>query len=300
MTNALTDKTVLGQWLAAGYIDKGAFYATDEGTPQGGIISPRLATIALNGLEIAAKAGTKRSDRVNVIVYADDFVITGKSKELLEQQIKPQVAAFLKERGLKLSEEKIKITNIKDGFDFLGFNLRKYNGTLLIKPSRKSVKSFLRDVRETIKANPTARTENLIRMLNAKTRGWANYYRLAVATETFKYVDYQIYLALMQWMKRKHPRKSATWRKRKYFRSQGFRNWVFFSRIKDEEGNFQYLDLFNASSVKIKRHVKIQAKAHPFDPQFREYFKQRNRRTIGQGKANGHLSLGPAKGLRKA
>jgi len=211
-------------------------------------------------------------------------VITGNSKEILEQQVKPRVAAFLKERGLELSEEKTKISNIKDGFDFLGFNIRKYNGTLLIKPSKKSVKAFLESIRATIKAHPTAKTENLIRMLNAKIRGWANYYRHVVAKKTFAYVDHQVYLALTQWIRRRHPHKSQAWLQKKYYRNQGLRSWIFFAKIKDKEGNFQYLDLFKASSVEIKRHVKIQAKAHPFDPQFTEYFEKRNRRTQGRKK----------------
>lgn len=278
MTRVLTDKAVLNQWLAAGYIEKDVFYTSEEGTPQGGIISPRLATIALNGLEEVATAGFRGTDKVHVIVYADDFIITGKSKELLEE-IKPRVVTFLKERGLELSEEKTRITHIEDGFDFLGFNLRKYNGTLLIKPAKKSIKSFLAGIRGTIKAHRTAKTENLIRILNAKTRGWANYFRHHVAKATFNYVDHQIYLSLTEWVKRRHRNKSKAWQQKKYYRNQGLRNWIFTAKIKDKEGNFKYLDLFYASRVKIKRHVKIRAKAHPFDPQFIEYFQQRNLQT---------------------
>ncbi len=228
------------------------FCATEEGTPQGGIISPRLATIALNGLEEVATAGFRKPDKVNVVVYADDFVITGNSKEILEQQVKPRVAAFLKERGLELSQEKTKISNIEDGFDFLGFNIRKYNSTLLIKPSKKSINAFLAGIRATIKAHPTAKTENLIRLLNAKIRGWANYYRHVVAKKTFAYVDHQIYLTLTQWIKRRHPHKSQAWLQKKYYCRQGLRNWIFFAKIKDKEGNFQYLDLFKAGLNPIK------------------------------------------------
>jgi RNA-directed DNA polymerase len=121
------DKTILEKWLRSGYIEKGSFYPTKDGTPQGGIISPRLATITLNGLEKTVKSGFKKSDKVNVAIYADDFIITANSKELLEYKIKPKVEAFLKERGLELSQEKTKITNIEDGFEFLGFNIRKYD-----------------------------------------------------------------------------------------------------------------------------------------------------------------------------
>lgn len=137
---------MLNKWLSAGYIEKGTFYKTSEGTPQGGVISPKLATITLNGLENTVKTGVHKSDKVNVIVYADDFIITGNSKEILEKQVKPRVVKFLKERDLELSEKKTQIIHIDDGFDFLGFNARKYNDILLIKPSKENIKSFLYDI----------------------------------------------------------------------------------------------------------------------------------------------------------
>jgi RNA-directed DNA polymerase len=270
--NTIMDKTILEKWLTSGYIEKGSFYKTKEGAPQGGIISPRLATITLNGLEKTVKTGFRKSDRVNVIVYADDFIITANSKELLEYKIKPKVEAFLKERGLELSQEKTKITHIEDGFDFLGFNIRKYNNILLIKPSKKSIKSFLGNFRETIKSNPTATTQGLIHLLNPKIRGWTNYFRHVVAKETFSYIDHEIFLALRNWMRRRHLHKSWKWRKNKYFRNDGLRNWIFSTKVKDKN---KHLDLFRASSVKIVRHVKIKGNANPFDSEYIEYFKKR-------------------------
>lgn len=298
MRHVLTDKMVLKRWLTAGYMEKDVFHTTEEGTPQGGIISPRLATAALNGLEEVATAHFKKPDKVNVIVYADDFIITGESRELLEEKIKPRVVTFLKGRGLTLSEEKTKITHIEDGFDFLGFKLKKYKGTLLITPAKKSIKSFLAGIRETIKTHPTAKTENLIRMLNSKIRGWAHYFHHVVAKASFGYVDHQIYLSLMAWIKRRHPHKSQAWQRRKYFRTHGLRNWVFSARIKDREGNFRYLDLFRASTVRIKRHVKIKAKAHPFDPEFVGYFEKRDLRV--KRKSEQTLLLDLENGLREA
>ena len=142
--NIQTDKRMLKQWLECGFIDKGLFYNTAEGTPQGGIISPTLMLLTLAGLENLVKTiARKTGDRVNFIGYADDFVITGTSKEVLVNNIKPQLISFLEERGLTLSEEKTHVTHINDGFDFLGFNLRKYKGKLLIKPSKSNVLSFL-------------------------------------------------------------------------------------------------------------------------------------------------------------
>ena len=290
--NALTDTVILEKWLASGYMEKGSFYKTENGTPQGGIISPRLATIALNGLEGVAKANARRPDKVNVVIYADDFVVTASSKELLEQQIKPRIAAFLKALGLELSQEKTKITNIEDGFDFLGHNIRKYNNKLLTKPSKKSINTFLKGIRETIKYNPTASAEGLIYLLNPKIQGWCNYFRHAVAKEAFSYVDHQIFLALRTWIKRRHRNKSEQWRKDKYFRSNDLRNWVFSSKIKDKEGNFRHLDLFSASAMKIRRHVKIRGDATPFDPEFTDYFKRRSQR-------NNKVKRAPHKPLNK-
>lgn len=282
-TNTLMDTVVLGKWLASGYMEKGTLYRTEEGTPQGGIISPRLATHVLNGLEAAAKAGLPKSAKVNVVVYADDFVITGATKELLEEHVKPRVKAFLKPRGLELSERKTKITHIRDGFDFLGFSIKKYaNGKLLIKPSKQQVAVFLRNMRYLIKRHPTATTEGLIRLLNPRIRGWANYYRQGVAKDTFSYIDHHIFLALQRWIRRKHPNKSRAWCKEKYYRHTSTRDWVFGTRIKDVEGKSQTLDLFHANTVRITRHVKIRSQAHPFAPLFVEYFKQRGQRKGNQ------------------
>ena len=125
---------------------------------------------------------------MHLIRYADDFIITGKSKETLEE-IKLLVADFLKERGLTLSEEKTKITHIDEGFDFLGFNVRKYNGILLIKPSKKSLKKFMTKIRGIIDSNKGSKQESLIRLLNPVITGWVNYYKECVASDTFKKGD---------------------------------------------------------------------------------------------------------------
>jgi len=273
--HVLMDKFILKKWLAAGYMEEGIVYPTEAGTPQGGIASPVLANRALDGLEDAAQQVATRNQKVHVVKYADDFIITGASKEVLEMQVKPAVVAFLIERGLELSEEKTRITHIDDGFDFLGFNVRKYRGKLLIKPSKSAVKRFLDDVRGMIKANPTAKTEELIRQLNRKIRGWANYYSHVVAKQTFAYVDHQVFQALITWINRRHPNKSACWKRKRYFRSAGGRQWVFSTKIRDGLGLITCLDLFKASSVPIIRHIKIQASATPYDPVYADYFARR-------------------------
>ena len=269
------DKTILKKWLAAGYMEEGVVYPTEAGTPQGGIASPVLANMALDGLEEVARRAAPADQKIQVVKYADDFIIAGTSKEVLEMQVKPDVVAFLKERGLELSEEKTHITHIDDGFDFLGFNVRKYKGKLLIKPSKPAVKRFLDNIRKLIKANCAATTKGLIQQLNSKLRGWANYYRHVVSKKTFAYVDHQIFLALIAWIKRRHPNKSAQWKRQRYFRREGLRQWVFFAAVRDALKSVTLLDLFWTTSVPIIRHIKIQAHATPYDPAFTEYFIRR-------------------------
>jgi RNA-directed DNA polymerase len=269
------DKAILKKWLAAGYMEEGVVYPTEAGTPQGGIASPVLANMALDGLEEITRRAVPNNRKIHVVKYADDFIITGTSKEVLETQVKPAVVAFLKERGLELSEEKTRITHIDDGFDFLGFNVRKYTGKILIKPSKPAVKRFLDKIRALIKANPTAKTEELIRQLNSKLRGWANYYRHEVSKKTFAYADSQVFLALIAWINRRHPEKSAQWKRQRYFRRKGLRQWVFFAKIRDALKSVTHLDLFSMASVPIIRHIKIQARANPYDPAFTDYFTRR-------------------------
>ncbi len=282
-----TDKGILQKWLKAGYVYKDELFPTEAGTPQGGIISPTLANLTLDGLEavLRKKYGTSNKgklsvyvaakNQVNFIRYADDFIITGKTKELLENEVKPLVEGFLRERGLTLSEEKTKVTHIREGFDFLGWNFRKYNGKLLIKPSKKNVKTFLGKIRETVKGNKTAKQENLIRLLNPMIRGWANYHKGAVAKETFTKVDTEIWKALWQWATRRHPNKGLRWIKEKYFKSVGTRNWTFTANTKDKDGEPKKVSLVKARDTEIKRHVKIKGEANPFDPAQEAYFESR-------------------------
>ena len=270
-----TDKCILKKWLAAGYMEEGILYPTEAGTPQGGIASPSLANMALDGLEQVAVNAAPRGHKVHVVRYADDFIITGASKEALEYQVKPAVESFLRDRGLELSAEKTHITHINDGFDFLGFNVRKYAGKLLIKPAKASVKRFLGELRQFIKSNRAAKTEALIRQLNRKIRGWANYYRHQVAKKTFAYVDNQVFLALLSWVNHRHPNKPYSWRRKRYFRRHGRRTWVFHAMIRDKHGRAVPLDLFRAAALPVVRHIKIRADATPYDPAFLDYFARR-------------------------
>ena len=284
--NVLTDTSVLEKWLKAGYIDKGELFPTEAGTPQGGIISPTLANLALDGLEdlLEQKFGSSRSQarkyQVHFCRYADDFVITGKLQEMLENEVKPLVKEFLASRGLELSEEKTKITHISEGFDFLGQNVRKYrfgkpNTKLLITPSNKNVQTFLDGIREAIHELRSAKQAHVIETLNPKILGWANYHRHIVAKDTFSKVDHEIWRALWRWAERRHPSKSGRWIHDRYFDEIGERRHVFNCWKKTEDGKQIRLLLRNASDVKISRHVKIRDEAQPFDPAFEEYFENR-------------------------
>jgi RNA-directed DNA polymerase len=279
IANIPTDQVILKKWLKAGFVYQNELFPTDAGTPQGGIISPAAANMTLDGLEamLAEKfPQAKRSGlKMNMVRYADDFIITGHSHQWLEQEVKPAVVAFLAERGLALSPDKTKITHIKDGFDFLGWNIRKYSGTLLMKPSKANVKVHLDKIREVIEANKTAKQADLISRLNPVLRGWANYHSHVVAKETFARVDDTVWSMLWRWAVTRHPNKSARWVKQKYFKTRGSRNWVFAATEKEDDGTKRERILLLESDTPIRRHIKIKADANPYDRQWEPYFESR-------------------------
>ncbi len=282
LANIPTDKRVLKKWLKCGVIFKGELYRTEEGTMQGGIISPTLANMTLDGIQpiLAQKykrifrKGKHYSPMVNLVRYADDFIITSAEKEVLEREIKPMLVEFLAERGLELSEEKTVITHIDDGFDFLGFNIRKFKGVLLTQPSKKCVKKFLDGIRYTIDSNKSCRQETLIRLLNPKITGWANYYRCGASSKTFQRVDDQIFRKLWQWAKRRHPKKGKRWIADKYFHFYKTRRWRFLVES-EKNGRKDIFPLKLAFETKILRHKKIKSEANPFDAEWKEYFEER-------------------------
>jgi RNA-directed DNA polymerase len=277
-----TDGATLQKWLKAGYVHERKLFPTEAGTPQGGIISPTAANMTLDGLESRLEAafgrkgsGKASANQVNLIRYADDFIITGRTNELLETGVRPLVEEFLKERGLTLSEEKTRITHIEEGFDFLGWNTRKHGGKLLIKPSKKNLQAFLKDIRDTVKANQQTRQERLIWLLNPKIQGWANYHKGTVAKEAFAKVDHEIWETLWQWAKRRHPNKGRFWIKDRYFKAEGNRKWVFTADRTTPDGKLARSTVVKASDTKIRRHVKIRGEANPFDPKQEAYFEDR-------------------------
>jgi RNA-directed DNA polymerase len=286
LTHIPLPQGILRKWLKAGYVTQGRWFPTDSGTPQGGIISPVLANMTLDGLEQALRRhfgptkALKSYYKVNLIRFADDFVVTGRTKELLENQVQPVVERFLNERGLTLSATKTHITHINDGFDFLGQNIRKYGDKWLARPSAKSVKTVLGKVRAVIKANPQAKAGHLIRQLNPIIRGWANYHRHSASKQTFVKVDGHISRMLWRWARRKHRNQNATWLKKKYFRRDNSGRRVFTGEVTDREGQPRTVRLHLAARTTITRHPKIKGVANPYDPEWELYFETRFKRRM--------------------
>lgn len=299
--NIPMDKAILSKWLKAGFMEEGIYHDSLSGAPQGGIISPTLMNLTLDGLESLLRKHfpqeVQRKDKkyypkVNLIRYADDLVVTGESRELLEEQVKPLVEAFLAERGLRLSPEKTKVVHIEEGFDFLGQNVRKYDGKLLIKPSKENVKAFLDKVRVRLKQHQTATQEKVLNVLNPIIRGWAQYHRHVVAKEVFNAVDHRIWQALWRWAYRRHPNKRGRWVWSKYFHLVGTRNHVFGVQLSEEQAEKlgrEWTYLVNASDYAIRRHTKVRGAANPYDPAWEMYF---------EGRLRSKMSLNPRGGRK--
>jgi RNA-directed DNA polymerase len=183
------------------------------------------------------------------------------------------------------------LTHIQEGFDFLGQTIRKFKDKLIIKPSDKSVKSLLDEIREICRKHKQAKTGTIIARLNPIIRGWANYHRHVVSSATFSKIDNEIHKILWRWAKRRHPNKSLKWIKRKYFKSHQDRNWVFSNDSKEDSHPSH---LFHASQIKIKRHIKIKQDANPFNPEWEIYFERREKTKLceeGRGKKQAQYLL---------
>jgi len=272
------NKRILKQFLKSGFMLKGKLFPTESGTPQGGIISPIIANMALDGMEKIIQEKYWRSptgltgvqwnrQKVNLVRYADDFIVTASTKETAEE-VRTLVSRFLSERGLELSEEKTAITHITTGFDFLGWNFRKYKGKLLVKASQKSIKNIIEKIRNTIRQNLMVKQSDLIGMLNPIIRGWCNYHNHVVSNETFKNLDNEIIKLLLHWAKRRHSNKTRYWIKDRYWRRVKNRDWIFST---DKEY------LIFASDTKIRRHNLVRLTANPYLPEDRKYLRNRKK-----------------------
>ena len=278
LANVPMDKKVLAQFLRAGFMEQGEWHETDEGTPQGGIISPILANMALDGMEDVLEGrfalgpsgrrsnGKASAHKVHLVRYADDFVVTAATPEVA-REAQSLIEGFLAERGLELSREKTLITHIDKGFDFLGWNFRKFRGKLIVQPSKKSIDSFVREMHRCIlRASGDMSQEDLIRMLSPKIRGFANYHRHVCASVTFHEIDHIIYIQLRRWARRKHPKKRKRWIYRKYWFRKGGDGYMFGS---------EKCYLPHLSWQHIVRHTALKTDMNPYLDQ--DYFAARKR-----------------------
>ncbi|MBV8400380.1 MAG: group II intron reverse transcriptase/maturase [Acetobacteraceae bacterium] len=278
-----TDTQVLRKWLKAGYVERATLFPTEVGTPQGGIISPTLANMVLDGLErrLADRIRKQKSGgtviynpKINLIRYADDFVVTGDSPETLAKA-QEVVVAFLAERGLVLSPEKTRIVPLSEGFNFLGQNVRLYGDKVLIKPSKEALARIYDKIRDIVQRHKSVEQRDLIRALNPVIRGWVNYHRHAVSSVAFSKLDHQVWKLLWQWAKRRHRGKSRTWIRRRYWRAQGTRTWTFATTVLID-GKPRTLALVYATDTPIRRHVKVRAEVNPYAPQWGDYLLERH------------------------
>jgi RNA-directed DNA polymerase len=263
--NIPIDKSILSQFLKSGFIFDDKFHSTDIGTPQGGIISPILANMTLDGIEKLLHEHFPKM-KVHLIRYVDDFLVTTPTKEIAAE-VCNIIREFLAIRGLELSLEKTLITHIDDGFDFLGWRFRKYKGQLLIKPSEKSIKSISQKLKTIISNARSWTQDELIKKLNQIIRGWANYHRHIVAKVIFKRLDHYVWEITWQWGKRRHPNKGYKWIFNKYWSSEGSRNWVFQTKK---------TKLLQFSDFQIRRHSMSKLDANPYLD--RSYFLERKNR----------------------
>ena len=274
--NIPTDKRIMRQFLKCGYVDRRTLFPTEEGSPQGGLISPTYANLTLDGMEelllkkySASSTGythpNYNKEKVHLCRYADDFIVTAENRETL-LEIQQAIEKFMEERGLKLSDEKTVITNINDGFDFLGWNFRKFKGKLLIQPSRKSKQEVTKSLSRTIKYYHEANQELLIIKLNQITRGWAEYHHCACAKKTYALIDHRLWEMLWKWAKRRHPRKGKKWIKNRYWHPKGNREWSFRT---DKAILYQMMDM------PIVRIRSLDLKKNPFLDG--EYFEHRRK-----------------------
>lgn len=275
-------KTIINRWLKSKVISLGKWMTTIKGTPQGGIISPLLANIALDGMDRLFNGVNRYGDYkmpsirigkdkgITVIRYADDFVALAPSKETLESYVIPTIKSFLSQRGLSVNETKTSIKHRSESFNFLGFTTKLFissnRRSLITKPDKKRVHRYISYIKSIISTKKQISTDDLITQLNPIIRGWTNYYTFVSSKKIFSYVDYRLFKLLWRWCKRRHPKKSSQWVMDKYFRRVGSRKWTFAG---EEE-----ILLYHAD-VPYKRYVQTKIRASPYDSLLKDYWKNK-------------------------
>jgi len=273
------------RWLKAGVVEWGHYSPTESGTPQGGLISPLLANITLDGMERLFGGETKEGNPVrpsskrglnqgiSLIRYADDFVVTAPSKEILEIYVIPKLTRFLSARGLALNQDKTRMVQRNQGFNFLGFTIRRYKDIVLVKPQKEKVQQHLQRLKHIMITNRQTTIEHLIHQLNPIIQGWANYYRYANAKDTFTYVGHRLWLLLGRWVRRRHPNKSAKWVKQHNYTQVGQRQMVFGTGK---------INLRHPVTTPIIRYSKVKGRNSPYNPTLKGYWQQRRKRQVAQ------------------
>ena len=281
--------SIIRLWLKSGYLEYDKYHNTDAGTPQGGVISPLLANIALDGLERLFGCFNSRGNyskprdkgslnkRISLIRYADDFVVSAPDKERIEQYILPKISLFLKERGLSLNLEKPRIVHLSDGFDFLGFTIRKFKNKLITQPKSDNIKRMMDKVRKLLDQYRSMKTVALITKLKPIFRGWANYYRYCNASKTFSKIDHLFWLCIYPWCVRRHPNKGKRWIVQKYFHTIGNNHWVFGELVKLKSGKSVLYYLPKMAWTTIERFVQVRILTSPFDRTQASYWIQKRK-----------------------
>ena len=273
---------LIADWLTAGVVEKGRFAPTEEGTPQGGVVSPLLLNVALHGMEQAAgvryqtagahTAATEPGSPV-LIRYADDLVALCHTRDEA-QQVKARLSGWLTPRGLTFNEDKTRIVTLDDGFDFLGFTVRRQSGKLLIKPSKVALRRIRERLRTEMRALRGANAAMVLVRLNPIIRGWAAYYRTAVSSEAFSALDRHLWRLTYKWAKHGHPNKPKRWVVKRYFgafnKSRRDR-WVFGDR---DSGAYRTKFAWTG----IVRHRMVKGGSSPDDPALAQYWADRRRR----------------------
>lgn len=282
LENIPLPKPILKQWLKSGFIESSAFHDTSEGTPQGGIISPILCNMALDGLQdLVIKGRNKKRRKLNIIRYADDFIITGATQDILLNEIKPDVECFLAKRGLTLSVEKTKLTHINDGFDFLGFTIRKFKHKLIIKPAKQKTPQLLERIRKLLAQCHGIPFYAMLSKLNSVLRGWAYAHRKVVVKKILSFIDSNVFKQIANWLRKEHRNKNWSWINKTYHKqSKGRFSWG--STYERKDGEIKWVELFRMADIPVRYHTKIRCEANPYDRQYYDYFRRRsevNRKT---------------------
>jgi len=303
--NALLEKIktspfhgIIRSWLKSGAISQIGFERTNKGTPQGGIISPLLANIALDGMErmfgintrtgryIAPSNRRKQNKDIGVFRYADDFIVITPSKEIIIEYVMPKIKSHLQSVGLSFNSLKTKIVNISEGFDFLGFSFQRYyrkDGSIkksIFKPQRQRIDRFLKDLKEFVGISWNKDIKDMIIGLNIRIRGFCNYYKWSNAHDSFSYLSYRIFKILWNWARKRHPDRGRKWIKNRYWGRNGTNNWAF---------SFEGVYLLEPWTLTCQwwKYPKVRIHLSPFDPSAKDYWaKRKEKRKKGK-----HISI---------